>query len=1253
MTQKYQVKVSMKQAAIVETGIVLKQGDFGMQLEIEVLDFDATGTTPQIVFRKAMGAVESTTITVSGNKYTYTFKGTELDTPGKVFCDLKLKNSTTQRISTASFMFKVVADTMDGLTEEASSYSDTIEQIVSGIDNQIDELKSDIYNNGIGNNITKTPFIITSTPKWVKSDEQYAGIWECQPGDIISIEAHPSNLTVIAFLTDISNMETGNTPSFATGYSNRVNVYSNTFVVYKAPADCHYFWIYLNDGTNSTMPSALYFNGVNVLNDLSSRINNQVQAQNRFLPANLFITGAFLSNGNFSKNETRFKSVAYQIYTDVDLYIHTKEGVYTYIMILNDDMSIYQNWYPVDHEATIHIPKNKRFVIGFRDIEDIISFVTNLVITTEPDNYQELSQSTKYYISSGIFYAYGTKSGVLIKANEGDKINILSSGNAYYYLLSNTEINYKEAAQVINQETGIPTGETSLIIPEGCTYLLIDNAPNKIISITLNKKYDCINHKYFTTFDENYTKNRKDTAAGSFGEIPTSTTDYISEKVVLSNGGDQKPLTRRVIAVNHDDLTIGDYGYIRKVYNKYNYHANFSFILKPFQSLAKQKDFCENVKEMLKDGNDIGLHAIMASSFWWMNKLWDARPNVRHTFAPSLSDITSNYNTNRFSKKIYSTTPVKDIYINANTDKTFGEITNGEFLAESMAYTLFFGGETITGLDLNGNSQTWNKIRWLEYWYNSLIDSSMGFSYNGNDLFANFVSTYEVPEGTAQTQEAYNAFYPDASHLLSGKVVFFDDTTNPHYNDEEYQKVGRFSKGLFKGHASCCNYEVAEVCIQIAKAFLQHYVQCDKFTTYDRHGVKYVDLFWLRDKVNIFDDYTGISAAGEHGRVYDTKLGIFETGQDILLRQGITCSTHYTPLRAIYEGGTYMYLGQFEKRGPYFMSARSYGNLVDYMDLIGSEPQFKSGELYTQTRMHDFFDGKGDLIKYIYDNTGKQITSKTGRTAYVHPYFKAAIDAIRTAHESNMIPVLSLDTIKQSANEVWAIELLCKYCHDHGLEIVPIKRAQEIANSFSVEYKKNYFTNPSFRQNLLIDFKGESDSPYAYIPEGWETWSSNVITSNYGFESTVSTDAETGKREWRVKNDGGLVTNTTRIFGLPSGKYKFSLTGIANAQGSHAAVVVYLKKNRDFIERRPFAADHDMDGTPILSENYTAMEDTTFSCEFTIPENTYELVDNTDPASAFSGGYGDNVSNIMIILYQHTGDDTTFKNPILKIVDEE
>ena len=129
MNQTYHVQVSMNQQAEVKTGFTFKQGDFGFDIAIEVMDFDATGTTPQIVFRKANGAVESTDVTVAGNIYTYTIKGNELDTPGIGVCDIKLKNSTTQRISTASFQFEVIADTLDGLNEHSNSYSDTIGQI--------------------------------------------------------------------------------------------------------------------------------------------------------------------------------------------------------------------------------------------------------------------------------------------------------------------------------------------------------------------------------------------------------------------------------------------------------------------------------------------------------------------------------------------------------------------------------------------------------------------------------------------------------------------------------------------------------------------------------------------------------------------------------------------------------------------------------------------------------------------------------------------------------------------------------------------------------------------------------------------------------------------------------------------------------------------------------------------------------------------------------------------------------------------
>ncbi len=141
MNQTYHVKLSMNQSVTVLTGIVFKKGDFGFDIAIEIMDFDNTDTTPQIVFRKPSGAVESTDITVVDNIYTYTVKGTELDTPGVGICDIKLKNSTTQRISTASFQYHVIADTLDGLNEQASSYSDTIDQIVDDCKNQIADVK--------------------------------------------------------------------------------------------------------------------------------------------------------------------------------------------------------------------------------------------------------------------------------------------------------------------------------------------------------------------------------------------------------------------------------------------------------------------------------------------------------------------------------------------------------------------------------------------------------------------------------------------------------------------------------------------------------------------------------------------------------------------------------------------------------------------------------------------------------------------------------------------------------------------------------------------------------------------------------------------------------------------------------------------------------------------------------------------------------------------------------------------------------
>ena len=139
MTQDYRIQLSMNQSHIVDSGLVFKQGDFGFTVTIEVLDFDTTGATAKIIWRKSQGAVEGNSFTRVGNTFTYTMQGTELDVPGMGICDLKLYDSTTKRLSTASFKYLVEADTMDGFEEEAHSYSDTIAQIAEQIQGYADE----------------------------------------------------------------------------------------------------------------------------------------------------------------------------------------------------------------------------------------------------------------------------------------------------------------------------------------------------------------------------------------------------------------------------------------------------------------------------------------------------------------------------------------------------------------------------------------------------------------------------------------------------------------------------------------------------------------------------------------------------------------------------------------------------------------------------------------------------------------------------------------------------------------------------------------------------------------------------------------------------------------------------------------------------------------------------------------------------------------------------------------------------------
>lgn len=282
MTKDFNVSVSMNQAAPVKTGVVLKQGDFGFDLKITVLDFTVTGTTPQIVFRKPMGSVESTDVTASGNVYTYTFKGTELDTPGKVFCDLKLKNSTTQRISTASFQFECIADTLDGLAEESSSYSDTIAQIIDGYEEEVENLsdKINLLAGDVFTAWTESKYVdLTSTSvdisQDVYSDSNYKyALLDCAPGQKLTITGDVSGSAILFAFLDASN----NIILKATKPTG-VIVMSADNVVLEAPADTSKFIFNTHKANNSELiigikNQSAYENGISRNSIVKNSIEN-------------------------------------------------------------------------------------------------------------------------------------------------------------------------------------------------------------------------------------------------------------------------------------------------------------------------------------------------------------------------------------------------------------------------------------------------------------------------------------------------------------------------------------------------------------------------------------------------------------------------------------------------------------------------------------------------------------------------------------------------------------------------------------------------------------------------------------------------------------------------------------------------------------------------------------------------------------------------------------------------------------------
>lgn len=140
MTADFNVILNFNSAKPVITGALFKAGDKGFAINMDVRELDPTGMTPKIAFYRANGtSVESSSVTNVGNVYSYTLLGNELAVPGLIVADLKFYDGDNQRVSSASFTFTAIADTLDGLGGGTESYSDELEQLSAEFQDTLDD----------------------------------------------------------------------------------------------------------------------------------------------------------------------------------------------------------------------------------------------------------------------------------------------------------------------------------------------------------------------------------------------------------------------------------------------------------------------------------------------------------------------------------------------------------------------------------------------------------------------------------------------------------------------------------------------------------------------------------------------------------------------------------------------------------------------------------------------------------------------------------------------------------------------------------------------------------------------------------------------------------------------------------------------------------------------------------------------------------------------------------------------------------
>ncbi len=144
MNSDYYIKLHFNQAIAQKTNYAFKVGDKGCTFHLHCEDHDPTDMLPHIVFNRSDGTCVEGTPIGSGRDYTYTVQGNEFGVCGKTVVDLKFYDAdpATQRISTASFIIDVIADTYTDFLAPSSPYADSLEAAKEELEDATDQLEN-------------------------------------------------------------------------------------------------------------------------------------------------------------------------------------------------------------------------------------------------------------------------------------------------------------------------------------------------------------------------------------------------------------------------------------------------------------------------------------------------------------------------------------------------------------------------------------------------------------------------------------------------------------------------------------------------------------------------------------------------------------------------------------------------------------------------------------------------------------------------------------------------------------------------------------------------------------------------------------------------------------------------------------------------------------------------------------------------------------------------------------------------------